>query len=179
MFIKENTVLVLIDVQERLIPVIHEKEELVGNLQKLITGMKILGVPIIWNEQYPKGLGATVPELSSLLTEQTPVEKVCFSCCQNESFTKALAESGRQQVIVCGIEAHICVYQTVMELKTKGYEVEVVADGVSSRQAYNKEIALDKLRSNEVGLTSTEMILFELIQVAQGDAFKKISRLVR
>ncbi len=175
----ENAALVLVDVQTKLIGVMDEKEQLVSNLRKLIQGMRVLEIPILWNEQYPQGLGGTLPELAELLTENNPLDKVCFSCCQNESFVTSLHTIGRPQLLVCGIEAHICVYQTARELQEQGYQVEVVADAVSSRSPLNKQIALKRFQQCNIALTSTEMALFELVKVAKGDQFRAISKLLR
>jgi len=176
---KENTVLVVVDVQTKLLNVMHEKDDLLANLKKLVHGVQVLEVPIIWNEQYPQGLGSTVPELAELMGEETALPKVCFSCYQNPEFVTKLEALGRKQVLLCGIEAHICVYQTALELQANGYEVEVVTDAISSRALSNKEIAITKLDRKGIGLTSTEMALFELLAVAKGDQFKAINRIVK
>jgi nicotinamidase-related amidase len=175
----ENTVLVLIDFQERLFPVISAKEKLLQNVVKLIKGAQVLEVPVILTEQYPKGLGPTIPEIKELLPGLKPIEKVCFGCCDNEEFNKALESLKRKQVLVAGIEAHICVYQTAMALARKGYEVHLVTDGVSSREPENKAVALTRMSASGINLTSTEMALFELLKAAGGDKFKQISNIVK
>ncbi len=174
-----STALVVIDFQERLFPVMHAKEKLLQNVVKLVKGARVLEVPVILTEQYPKGLGPTIPEIKALLADIKPVEKVSFSCCDNEAFGEALAALKRPQVLVCGIEAHICVYQTAMALARQGYEVQVVSDGVSSREPENKAVALQKLTAAGILPTSTEMALFELLRVARGDKFKQVSSIVR
>ena len=175
----ENTVLLLIDFQEKLFPVMHDKEKLLRNVVKLVKGIKILEIPIILTEQYPKGLGPTIPEIKELIPEIIPIEKVCFSCCDEASFGEALGALKRKQVLVAGIEAHICVYQTAMTLSREGYEVQVVGDGVSSRDPENKLVSLFKMGAAGVSPTTTEMPLFELLKVAQGDKFKQISNIVK
>jgi len=175
----ENTVLVAIDFQERLFPVMYEKEKLLRQVVKLIQGAKVLEVPVILTEQYPKGLGPTIPEVAELLPEVKPIEKTCFSCCDAESFRDALETTGRKQVLICGIEAHICVYQTAVALKLAGYEVQVVSDCISSRDPENKMVSLFKLGSAEINPTTMEMALFELLKVASGDTFKQISNIVK
>ena len=178
-FTTDNTVLLLIDFQERLFPVMHDKEKLLGNVVKLVKGALALELPVIATEQYPKGLGPTIPEIKSLIPGFTAVEKVCFSCCDEPAFLERLGGLKRKQVLVAGIEAHICVYQTVLALARTGYPVEVVSDGIASREAGNKEITLTKLGMMGILPTSTEMALFELLKIAKGDKFKQISAIVK
>ncbi|MGD0794719.1 MAG: hydrolase [Dehalococcoidales bacterium] len=175
----ESTVLVVIDIQEKLFPVMHEKEKLLRDAVKLIKGARVLGIPVILTEQYPKGLGPTIPEIKELMPDIKPIEKVCFSCCDNEAFGQSLEALKRRQVLIVGIEAHICVYQTAMALARKGYEVQVVSDCVSSREPENKTVSLFKMGAAGVIPTTTEMALFELLKVAQGDKFKQISNIVK
>ena len=175
----ENTVLLLIDFQEKLFPVMHDKEKLLRNVVKLVKGIKVLEIPIILTEQYPRGLGPTIPEIKELIPEIKPIEKVCFSCCDEASFGEALGALKLMQVLIAGIEAHICVYQTAMALSREGYEVQVVGDGVSSRDPENKLVSLFKMGAAGVSPTTTEMALFELLKVASGDKFKQISNIVK
>ena len=175
----DSTVLLLIDFQERLFPVMHEKEKLLRNVVKLVKGAKVLEIPIILTEQYPKGLGPTIPEIKELIPEVKPIEKVCFSCTDEEAFNKALESLKRWQVLIAGIEAHICVYQTAMALARAGYQVEAVGDCVSSRDPENKLAALFKMGAAGISPTTTEMALFELLKVAKGDKFKQISSIVK
>jgi nicotinamidase-related amidase len=174
-----NTVLVLIDFQERLFPVMHDKEKLLKNVIKLVKGATVLEIPIILTEQYPKGLGPTIPEIKELIPGVTPVEKVCFNCTDEASFTKALETLKRKQVLIAGIEAHICVYQTAMALARLGYDVQVVGDAIASRDPENKLVTLFKIGAAGINPTTTEMALFELLKVAQGDKFKQISSIVK
>jgi nicotinamidase-related amidase len=174
-----DTALAIIDVQGRLASIVHEKEELLRNLQILIGGAKALELPILWLEQYPKGLGPTVSEVADLLPGQKPLEKLCFSACGQEHFPEKLRESGRRQVLIAGIETHVCVYQTTRDLLDRGYHVEVVADAVSSRQPENKRIALARIRDEGAAVTSVEMALFELLRTAEAAQFKEIARLVK
>ena len=175
----ENTALVIVDVQDKLARVMSDRDELFLNFQKLIKGMQALGVPIIVAEQYPQGLGRTVPELAQLLPDVQPIAKLSFSCCGEEHFLREIKVLDRRQVLVAGIESHVCVYQTVVDLLGLGYEVQVVSDSVSSRTVENKKIGLEKMRSAGANITSTEMALFELLKVARGEVFKEISRIVR
>jgi nicotinamidase-related amidase len=175
----ENTALVLIDFQERLFPVMHEKEKLLRSVLKLIRGAGVLELPVVLTEQYPKGLGPTLPEIKALLPDIRPVEKVCFSCCDDESFCRSLEALERRQMLLAGIEAHICVYQTAMALARAGYQVQVVSDAVSSRDPENKSVSLLTLGAAGIGITTVEMALFELLRVARGDKFKRISEIVK
>ncbi|MEA3459839.1 MAG: hydrolase, partial [Chloroflexota bacterium] len=161
----ENTVLLIIDIQGKLVRSMYEKEALIGNLQKIIRGARILGIPILWTEQNPEGLGPTMPEIACLLSNLQPIPKLSFSCCSNKRFMQELKALSRKQVLMAGIEAHICVYQTAMDLLNLGYEVQVVADAVSSRTAENREIGLEKIRDGGASLTSVETALFELLKI--------------
>jgi nicotinamidase-related amidase len=174
-----KTILLLIDFQERLFPVMHDKEKLLKNVITLIKGVKVLEIPIILTEQYPKGLGPTIPEIKELIPEIKAVEKVCFSCTDEAAFNKALTTLKRKQVLIAGIEAHICVYQTAIALARLSYEVQVVGDCVASRDPENKMAALFKMGAMGIMPTTTEMALFELLKVAQGDKFKQISSIVK
>lgn len=175
----EDIVLVIVDIQGKLAHSMHEKALLFGNLQKIIEGAIILEIPIIVTEQYPEGLGPTVPEIAHLVPGIQPISKRSFSCCGNERFMQALRGTNRKQILIAGIEAHICVVQTTMDLLNLGYEVQVVADAVSSRVASNKEIALEKMKAGGACLTSTEMALFELLRTAEDAKFKEILRIVK
>jgi nicotinamidase-related amidase len=175
----ENTALLVVDMQVKLTRTMTAKESLVINLQKLIAGMKVLGVPVIFTEQYPQGLGSTIPEIASLLNETKPITKMSFSCCGNEDFLQKVKSLNRKQIIIAGIEAHVCVYQTVCDLLTMGYEVQAVADCVSSRTLENRAIALDKMRDNGAQITSVESVLFELLKTAESKLFKEISGIVK
>ncbi|MBF0229383.1 MAG: hydrolase [Desulfamplus sp.] len=183
MFSKENTVLVLIDVQGKLAQLMYNKDELFDSLQTLIKGMAILDVPVIWVEQIPEKLGATIPEVAALMKELMPdvkpIAKKSFSCCGNDKFMEQFKALNRKQVLVVGIESHICVYQTSLDLLNSGCEVHVVADCVSSRKKENKEIGIRRIVQAGGCETSTEMIIFELMKAAEGDAFKKMVKVVK
>lgn len=179
MLSKEQTVFVLVDVQGKLAKMVHDSEAVVENLGKLIQGLRILDIPIIWLEQYPEGLGPTSEDLTQHLTGMEPIQKVSFDACKNPAFIQAIKETGRRQILVAGIETHICVYQTSTGLKSLGYEVQVVADAVSSRTLFNKEIGLEKMKSAGIAATSVETALFELMKTAEGDHFKPILKLLK
>jgi nicotinamidase-related amidase len=175
-----DTILVVIDVQGKLAQLMHQKEMLFENLQKIVKGAQVLELPIIWNEQLPEKLGPTLPELANLLATTTqPIAKTSFSCCGNPPFVAALKATRRKQVLLTGIEAHVCVYQTCLDLLNLGYEVQVVTDAISSRTAENRQIGLKRMKAAGATLTSTEMALFELLRVAEGPKFKEITRIVK
>ena len=179
MLTPENTILVIIDVQEKLARAMLDKEVLVQNAAKMVSGAKILGVPIIRTEQNPNGLGRTVPELEELLPDVEPISKLSFSCCGEPRFMNELQGSARRQILVGGIESHVCVYQTVLDLAALNYEVQVLADVVSSRTAENRNIGLDRCREAGASLTSVETVLFEMLRAAEGEKFKQMLRVVK
>ncbi len=176
---KEDTVLIIVDVQGKLARMMFEREMLYDNLQKIIQGAKILNLPIIWMEQYPKGLGPTIPEIGDLLSDLQPIPKMSFSCCGEENFMTNLKKIDRKQILLTGIETHICVYQTAMELLNLGYEVQVISDAVSSRTKENKDIGLQKMADSGATISSVEMSLFELLRVAGTEEFKAISKILK
>jgi nicotinamidase-related amidase len=175
----ENVALLIVDIQGNLAHSMHGKELLFKNVQKLIKGIQVLGIPILWAEQNPQGLGPTIPEIADILSNIKPISKMSFSCCQNNRFVQALKALNRKQVLIAGIEAHVCVYQTAVDLVDLGYEVQVVTDAVSSRNMENKEIGLQKMRASGVSLTSLETALFELLRVAEGEQFREILKIVK
>lgn len=175
----DNAVFILVDVQGRLAEIMHEKDVLFDNLQRLVKGMQLLKVPILWMEQIPEKMGPTIPPLAALLAPDKPISKTSFSCCGNDPFLKHLHSLGRKSVVMAGIEAHVCVYQTAMDLLERGYEVEVVADAVSSRAASNKQIALKRIKAAGARLTSVEMVLFELMRTADHPAFRDMLKIVK
>jgi nicotinamidase-related amidase len=174
-----DSVLLVIDVQEKLFRVMYQKEQFADNLQRLIKGIQVLEVPVLVTEQYPQGLGPTIPEIAGLLTVVKPYPKVNFSCCGDEAFLRAFQQAHRKQVLIAGIESHICVYQTAADLISAGYEVHVVGDAVSSRTGQNKNTGIKMMLQAGAKLTGTEAALFELLKVAKGDKFKAISQIVR
>lgn len=177
---REETGLILIDVQEGFRPVIDRFDETVRACGLLAEGFGILGAPVLSSEQYPKGLGATVPELAERLPEATiTVDKLRFSACGVDAFDAALEAAGRRAWVVGGIEAHVCVGQTVLDLLDRGYETYVAADATSSRDPANKELALERMRRAGAHVTSSEMALFEMLEEAGTPEFKAISKLVR
>lgn len=175
----DETCFILVDVQGNLAQSMDRKEQLFKNLAILIKGMTKLEIPILWMEQIPEKLGPTLTELSELLPHVNPISKSSFSCCGSAPFKEALAKVNRKQVIIAGIETHICVYQTTVDLLNMGYHVEVVSDAVSSRTFENKTIGLERIKNAGANQTSTEMVLFELLQNAKHPKFKEIATLVK
>ncbi len=176
---KKRFALIVVDVQGKLARVMHDAETLIKNLRILIQGAHLLSVPIIWTEQVPEKLGATIPEIAELLQEQKPVTKTVFSCAREPEFMQALEALDCQHVLLCGIETHVCVYQTAIDLLEMGYHVDIVADAVSSRNEKNKEIGLDRIMLAGGTLTSVETVLFEIQEVAAGDRFKALIKIVK
>ncbi len=177
---RESTGLILVDVQEAFRPVIEGFDSVVANCGILAEGFGVLGRPVLVSVQYTKGLGETVPELAERLPEGTPiVEKMRFSACGVQGFDAHLQEAGCSGWVVAGIETHVCVNQTVLDLLARDFTVHVAGDAVSSRTALNRTLALEKMASEGAEITSTEMALFEMLEVAGTPEFKAISRLVR
>jgi len=175
----EETLFVLVDVQDKLAQMMHEKERFFKNLRILIQSLRILDIPIVWAEQYPEGLGETIPQIKELLGGYKPISKKTFSVCGHKELNDQIKASGRKQAIVAGMESHVCVYQTVSDLLSQGYGVTIIADAISSRTGENREIGIDRMISDGARLSSTEMILFELMHIAKGEKFKAISKLVQ
>jgi len=175
----ENTLLLLVDMQGKLAQLMNKRKDLFTNTAKLIKGLRILELPVIWMEQYPKGLGETIPEIKAHLEGLTPHEKTSFGCGSDEAIMTAIRDLGRKQVIVAGIETHVCVYQSCKQLLEEGFDVSLAADCTSSRSKHDRKIALRALEQAGVKLTTIEMILFELMHKAGGEKFKAISGLVK
>lgn len=176
---KNRTILIVTDIQEKLAKVMHEREELIRQVGILIDSIRILQVPILWVEQYPKGLGPTVPDVASHLDNLEPLSKISFSSMRAPAIEHRFKDMGRDQVLIAGIEAHVCIYQTAIDLLSRDYDVQVVEDAVSSRTLANKRIGLQKVHDAGGGITSVETALFELLCVAEGAAFKRISALLK
>lgn len=175
----ENTQLVILDIQGKLSQIVYQSEEVLRNSTILIEGCKHLNLPIVWVEQMPDKLGVTHPAIAELLSSKTPVKKSSFSAWDNTDFQQQLSANHRKRVLLIGIETHICIYQTAVDLFANGYEVSVIADAVSSRTESNKQIGLTMLRDAGATLLSTEAALFALLRTAQHPKFKEIARLVK
>lgn len=177
----ENSVLVVVDVQERLLPAMAESAALEQRLVRLLKGAAVLTVPIVISEQYPHGLGSTVGSLLEAVSDRKVprVEKKCFSCVGVPEFRSIVDGFSRQNVVVCGIESHVCVLQTVSDLLAEGFRVSVPVDAVGSRHEANKAIALRRMESWGVSLTSLESILFEWCETAEHPQFRVIQDLIK
>ncbi len=177
--LRNHTVAMVVDIQERLFPHIDRYELLEKNCRILIQGLQHLNIPLLVTEQYPKGLGPTIASLQSLLTESLPIEKLTFSCCGEEAVTAQLGKWNRKNVIVFGIESHVCVLQTTLDLLELGYQPIVIEDCTFSRKASDKHTAISRMEQSGALISTFESILFELCRTAGTEEFKGISRLVK
>ncbi len=177
---RADSQLVVVDAQERLSAAMPAPaiQAMLRNCAVLLQSAQLLHVPALHTEQYPKGLGATLPALTQWLRPESRVEKTCFSCCEQGDFRAQLDDS-RRQVVLAGMEAHICVLQTALQLQQMGHQVFVVEDAVLSRSPAHHANAMARLRQAGVIVSNTESVVFEWLKVAEGEAFKQISRLVR
>ena len=176
---KENTIGLIIDIQERLVPAMFENELLLKNCCILINGLNELGIQLVVTQQYTKGLGETAREIRDIISDFNYIEKRDFSCCDEPVFAEKLKNLGAENIIICGIESHVCVLQTAVDLKAAGYNPVVVMDCVSSRAPESIEIAKERFRFEGIMMTSYESILFELTRSAAAPEFKAISKLVK
>lgn len=176
---RDRSCLVMVDMQERLLPVIEGGERVVAHGAILLRAARALAVPIIATEQYAKGLGPTVPALAALVPAFSPLDKLTFACTGDPGFRTALDRTACRQVVLFGIEAHVCVLQTALGLKARGQEVAVVADAVASRAPANRDLAIARMRQAGIAIVSTEMVVFEWMERAGTDEFRAVSRLIR
>lgn len=177
---RSDTILVVVDVQERMMKAIHDAENVIDRVSRLVRGCRALGIPVLVTEQYPKGLGATVPEVQEALGEDyKPLEKLSFSAAKDIDFMRAFEASGRDQILICGVETHVCVYQTARDLHNLGWTAEVVGDAVGSRSPESKSLALDRLRHHGIDVTTVEMSLFDMMETAEVPEFKTVSGIVK
>jgi hypothetical protein len=175
----EDSLCLVIDVQERLMPAMDESQPTLDRIHRLIDGLTILGLPFLISEQYPKGLGPTVASVKTRLAGSPTLAKVSFSCCDDPALLEALLASGRKNILVCGVEAHVCVQQTVVDLAALEFRPVVIADAVTSRNPDDVGRALDRMGDEGAIITGVESVLFELTRTAGTDTFKAISRLVK
>lgn len=175
----DDTAAVVIDYQERLMPVMFDKDSLIERSVTLLKGLNILGVPMFISEQYVKGLGKTDPAIAEAAGKHKYLEKTEFSLCDNSEMMAEIEAMGKKNIIVCGIEAHVCVLQTVVDLKARGYNVILVTDCITSRKENDRKYAIKRARDEGAVLTTSEAILFELLRKSGGDTFKAISKLVK
>jgi nicotinamidase-related amidase len=176
---KHRLALVVIDIQERFRDLIHGQDQVLRGTGRLIRAFDELGLPILLTEHYSRGLGVTMHEVRGLLGGVSPLEKLTFSCDGDPGFRKAIDDLKRDQVVLCGIEAHVCVYQTARDLMDRGKQVAVAADAVSSRHADARQIGIEHMRRIGVQVMNVEMILFELLREAKTPDFKAISPILK
>ncbi len=180
MLIERNTAaLLVVDIQERLLPVVADPRGVVANSRTLIRAASGLGVPVLASVQYPRGIGALVAELANLPATVPVIEKISFSCVREPEWRSAFEGLGRPQAVIAGIEAHVCVLQTALDLLAARYQVFVVADAVSSRAEASHQAALDRLRAAGAGVVTTEMVVFEWLERADTAEFKKLMPLIK
>jgi nicotinamidase-related amidase len=176
---KNKTALLIIDIQEKILAVMQNPDSVVANTLKLIKGFKILGSPIYITEQYPKGLGSTQKDISNELENITALQKMSFSGIGAEDLFLKLKGKDIKQVVVAGIEAHVCVQQTVLDLLENNFQVNLAVDAVSSRHKIDYETAIDRMRTRSAEITTTESILFEMLRLSGTDEFKQISKVIK
>lgn len=176
---RDACALVVIDYQEKLLPKIHGAEAVAEQAVKLIRFARELGLPILWTEQYPKGLGRTVAPITEELKGCTPIEKTAFGCLGDAAFSKFLEDTGRKQLLLTGIEAHVCVMQTGLAALEEGYEVYVPRDAVGSRSEKEYEAGLKRLEAAGAEVVTTEMAMFEALREAGTPEFKRVLPLIK
>ncbi len=175
----EKSLLLVIDVQERLTPAIFDAPRLTANIVRLLKAAELLEVPVLATEQYPRGLGPTLDEVADLIPGGAMVEKIHFSAMSEPGFAERLKATERKQIVVVGMEAHICVLQTALELRQAGYEVFAVDDGMGSRVRANTDLAIERMRPTGIQVVATEMVVFEWAHRADRDCFKQLSALIK
>ncbi len=176
---RDEAVLVIIDIQERLAAVMSERRKVTDNCLHLIEIAKLLHIPIVLNEQYPRGLGHTVNEIRNALPVYEPIEKIAFSCCGQPAFFDRMSGSGRKKAILCGMETHVCVLQSCLDLIREGYAVHVVSDAMCSRTRENHGTGMELMRDAGAVITCTETVLFQLLEKAGTEEFRLISKRIK
>ncbi|MEO8362057.1 MAG: hydrolase [Vicinamibacteria bacterium] len=167
-----NAALVVVDLQERLVPAIHEHDRVISNSQLMLRAATVLDLPVFATTQYKKGLGSTCAAIAELLGAIEPIDKMSFSCFGSPEFSQALEASTRRTLILCGVEAHICVLQTGLDALARGYDVHVMTDAVSSRNPQNAELGRRRLEACGAVMSCTEMAIYEMLGVSGTPAFK-------
>jgi nicotinamidase-related amidase len=179
MISRTNAVVIIIDIQGNLAQAMHNKENLFTNNIRLIQGFKALNLPIVFTEQIPQKLGQTIPQITVELDGIKAIAKESFSCCDEINFKESLEKLKRSHIVLTGIETHVCVYQTALDLISSGYTVHLVADAVSSRTPENRQVGIDAMKSAGAYITSTEMVLFELLRTAADPKAKELFKIVK
>ncbi|MDP3297339.1 MAG: isochorismatase family protein [Thermodesulfovibrionia bacterium] len=176
---EEHTGIVIVDVQTKLMAVMRQRERVIDNIIKLLRLSKIFTLPVILTEQYPKMLGSTVKEIKENLLSYDPIQKMVFDCCQVEYFKNCLESAGLTTIILAGVEAHICVFQTCVSLLERGFNVHVPQDAVDSRTEENWRVGLDLMKKAGAVITSTETIIFQILKIAGTKEFKEILKIIK
>lgn len=176
---RDDTAVLVVDYQEKLIPAIYNKETLIPRTRMLLEGLQVLGIPVIISEQYPRGLGATVPEIREVVGDTKAYPKGSFSCWDDEGIQQAIKATGCKNILVCGTETHICVLESAIDMVADGYQVMLVEDCVGSRFPHDTEIGLRRAEQEGVRLSTAETVLFELTRVSGTPEFKAISKLIK
>ena len=174
-----SSIFILIDVQDKLFPYVKNNEDVLKNIKLLLKFAKIMNIPVVATEHYPKGLGGTDSEIKELISETDPIEKTCFSCCGSDEFVSTLKKHESKTLVIFGIESHICVEQTALDAKAMGYDVHVVVDAISSRSEFNKNIGLEKMRQFGVVITSAETVMYEIMESKDIKEFKEVLPLLK
>lgn len=175
----QQSFLLVVDVQGKLARLMHDSDAMIRNQRILVEGCRLLDVPVIWAEQLPEKLGPTVPELSEKLDGLAPCHKSSFGCMGDPELRRRIEELDRAQAIMCGIETHVCVWQTAARMLETGYQIHLACDATSSRSEFNRDIAFRRMASEGVRLSVVEMILFELMDKAEHPRFRDVSRLLK
>lgn len=176
---RDDSILVVVDVQARFSGMMVEEASLYHSMERLIKAVKVLQLPILWTEQAPDKLGPTVKSIQDLLTPLTPIPKRSFSCWGSKDFVEALAKTSRKQVILVGIETHVCIYQTASDLHRHGYEVFIAADATSARSQLNKDVTLERLRQEKIIVTCSESVICELLRTADHPQFRDVMAYIK
>jgi nicotinamidase-related amidase len=176
---RDDALFTFIDVQERFVPTIHDIDRVVARAAILARAATVLEVPVLVTRQYPKGLGDTVPALQAALPPHEPIDKTAFSCRRDEGYRGRLEASSRRSVVVAGIEAHVCVLQTTLDLLADGWKVWIAVDAVGSRTTFDRDLGLRQMEAAGAALASTEMLLFQLLGDAKAPGFREVQGLVK
>ncbi|MBN1782501.1 hydrolase [bacterium] len=171
--------LIVIDIQEKFVPVISDAEEIIRNTIRLIEAFRLFERPVLLTEQYPKGLGATVKPVLEKTGEYEPLQKTSFSCLGISGFAQKLRSGKVHQAVVCGIETHVCVWQTVMDLLCEGFHVTVVRNAVSSRHAIDRDTAIERMIRAGIHVSTLETVLFEMLETAEHPSFRPVQALIK
>jgi nicotinamidase-related amidase len=176
---KEHTGIVVVDIQVKLMAVMRRKEVVIENIKRLLSLSKLYNLPVVLTEQYPRMMGSTMPEISEALTASEPIEKMDFNCCAVEDFNERLESTGLRNIILSGVETHVCILQTCLSLLDRGYVVHVPQDGVDSRTEENWHVGLELMRQAGAVITSTETVVFQFLKKAGTGEFKEMLKIIK